>query len=347
MARINHKDISLYEEAKAGFNSLIKQTVQVGTGFLLMLLVTGGKPPAFTVALSVVGGIAFVAWSEQKRMTNPKTVASVKNHVAEQFQSQSQGMLITLKAEVNSPSKEDTENLSELVEKEGLNPAEDLVGMILVGVKGVDCDLRGFNLSEANLFRANLSRADLSYANLSGTDLSGANLSRADLSYANLSSANLSRADLSYANLSGANLSGSYLSLTKINEETKLDSKWRLVWEIVNQEVEGRDLSNADLSNANLKFAKLNGARLVKAQLQSTELSNTKLAKANLIGADLTNARLLEADLTDADLSGTKVKNAVFGDNLGIFATMKRDLIERGAIFVDSPGEEANVLTAV
>jgi uncharacterized protein YjbI with pentapeptide repeats len=305
MARINHKEISLYEEAKAGFNSLIKQTVQVGAGFLLMLLVTGGKPPAFTVAWSVVGGIAFVAWSEQKRLTNPKKLPPVKNIVAEQFQAQVKQIL-----------EADTENLAELVKRAGLNPAEDLVGANFLGVKAVGCNMRGFNLSDADLSHADLSRADLTFANLINAKLIQAKLSRA----------NLIRADLSGADLSGADLSGADLSFAKINEHTKLD------------------LSNADLSNADLCFAKLNGARLVKAQLQNTQLFNAELAKANLSGANLTNAKLLAADLSEADLSGAKVENAVFGNNLGISAAMKRDLIESGAIFEDSPGEEAKLL---
>jgi hypothetical protein len=69
MTSFNRKQISLYEEAEAGLNSLVKQTAQVGVGLLGMLLLTGGNPPALTVGLSVVGGIAFVAWSEEKRLT--------------------------------------------------------------------------------------------------------------------------------------------------------------------------------------------------------------------------------------------------------------------------------------
>ncbi|MCY7385158.1 MAG: hypothetical protein LH628_21785 [Microcoleus sp. CAN_BIN18] len=69
MTLVNRKQISLYEEAESGLNSLVKQTAQVGVGLLGMLLLTGGNPPALTVGLSVVGGIAFVAWSEEKRLT--------------------------------------------------------------------------------------------------------------------------------------------------------------------------------------------------------------------------------------------------------------------------------------
>ncbi|MGK7899815.1 MAG: hypothetical protein AB4352_00100 [Hormoscilla sp.] len=76
MTRVNSETISLYEEAKAGLSSLVKQTAQVGASFLVMLLLTGGKPPGYTVALSFVGGVAFVAWSEHKRLTKPNMLWS-------------------------------------------------------------------------------------------------------------------------------------------------------------------------------------------------------------------------------------------------------------------------------
>lgn len=71
MALVNRRNISLYDEAKAGLSSLIKQTSLVGAAFLVMLLLTGGNPPGFVVGLSFCLGIAFVAWSEKKRLTDP------------------------------------------------------------------------------------------------------------------------------------------------------------------------------------------------------------------------------------------------------------------------------------
>jgi hypothetical protein len=46
--------------------SLLKQIACVGIGFLVMLLITGGHPSGFLVGLSVVLGIWFVVWSENK-----------------------------------------------------------------------------------------------------------------------------------------------------------------------------------------------------------------------------------------------------------------------------------------
>lgn len=76
MAQENHNELNLYEEAKAALFSLIQQTVSIFIGFLLILLVTGGTPPGFVIALSFCLGTAFVSWSEQKRVTNLKTVDS-------------------------------------------------------------------------------------------------------------------------------------------------------------------------------------------------------------------------------------------------------------------------------
>ncbi|MEI2580011.1 pentapeptide repeat-containing protein [Scytonema sp. PRP1] len=197
-----------------------------------------------------------------------------------------------------------------------------------------DADLSGAILSGAILSDADLSRADLSDADLSGTDLSdadlsdadlsGANLSRADLSYADLSDADLSGADLSGANLSGAILSDANLKdAIIIDESTKIEPKWYLVWEIVNQEANGKDLSGADLSDANLSGANLSLADLSGANLSGANLSGAKLSDANLSRADLSradlsranlsDANLSDADLSDADLSGAKLSHADLG----------------------------------
>ena len=160
-----------------------------------------------------------------------------------------------------------------------------------------------------------------------------------------------------------------------IEEETKerelrnkLDIRNRLVQEIRSQTIEGRNLEkvnlklsdlsgifleqaylrDAYLSFAYLRDADLSGSRLVKANLAYANLNRANLVEANLIGADLRNAQLLMANLSDADLSGVNVSNARFRDNLGISESMEHDLIQRGAIFEDSPpGDRSGVLTPV
>ncbi|MFM6036224.1 MAG: pentapeptide repeat-containing protein [Sphaerospermopsis kisseleviana] len=77
------------------------------------------------------------------------------------------------------------------------------------------------------------------------------------------------------------------------------------------------------------------------------DLSGADLRVADLSGANLSGANLSRANLSRANLSGATVENAIFGDNQGISPAMKRDLIERGAIFEDSPGDRSCVLTRV
>jgi uncharacterized protein YjbI with pentapeptide repeats len=307
MTLVNRKQISLYEEAEAGLNSLVKQTAQVGAGLLGILLLTGGSPPALTVGLSVVGGIAFVAWSEEKRLTkfyarrhlisfigvNEVKANKKDSTIAEFFGNGIEHNLdlkvivASAKAKSQIPNsgesqsveliqntikqilESDTDNLSELVKQAGLNPDEDLAGADLSGVKGVGCKLSRFNLSGADLDNADLSRADLSFANLSNAKLTNVKLCRADLSGADLRNALLMDADLSFADLSDADLRGADLS---------------------NADLSGADLSGADLRNANLRDA--------------------NLRNANLRFTDLSNAYLSNADLSNADLSGTKLRNA-------------------------------------
>lgn len=194
----------------------------------------------------------------------------------------------------------------------------DLSGASLVSINlwkadlwGADlwgADLREADLSDANLWRvdlrgANLSHADLSgaylwRADLRGTDLIGVNLMAANLSEADLWGANLTQANLCEANLWKADLRGVDLSRAMIDPQTRLDPKWKLVWQIVNQDVVGLDLAEADLREANLKKANLKKANLIEADLWGANLS-----EANLTGADLWGANLIEADLCGANLS--------------------------------------------
>jgi uncharacterized protein YjbI with pentapeptide repeats/DNA-binding Xre family transcriptional regulator len=178
-----------------------------------------------------------------------------------------------------------------------------------------DADLSEVNLRGANFQGADLSNADLSKVNLRGANLSDADLSDADLRGANLSDADLSDADLSGADLSDAGLSGADLRGARIDAQTKIDSKWRLAWEIVNQSARKRhligiDLRSADLRSANLHGAKLRSANLQGADLRSANLQGAKLSDADLRGADLRDANLRDADLWSANLRSANLQGA-------------------------------------
>jgi uncharacterized protein YjbI with pentapeptide repeats len=249
----------------------------------------------------------------------------------------------------------------------------NLNGINLSGASLLASHLSYSNLSNANLSDVNMMGADLSDANLSNANLSNANLAKANFSNADLSNANLSNAatwdwdellqewcasmgelidpsisgtdlriiaasnsvvNLCGADLSGANLIGFDLKGVKINEATKLDPKWQLVWQITNQDLEQCALSHADLRGACLPFAKLCGvnlsqadlkwANLYRADLQNADLRNTNLSRtelqganlqgANLSDANLKGAHLWRADLGDANLSNTNLHNADLSD---------------------------------
>ena len=64
-------------------------------------------------------------------------------------------------------------------------------------------------------------------------------------------------------------------------------------------------------------------------------------------GSNDYHADLSRADLRDADLSVIQVEKTRFRNNLGITEELKKDLINRGAIFEDSPGDRSGILTRI
>ena len=166
-----------------------------------------------------------------------------------------------------------------------------------------------------------LRQAELNKVNLDGANLKGANLSGAYLSYASLR-----EADLSGANLLGASLIGTSLKQAKIDRRTRIDAKWRLVWELVNLGGRGKDLRKVNLRGTNLSEADLHKANLSNADLSEADLSNADLSNAdlshaflggamlfrtNLKGSNLKEANLTRADLEEANIQGANLKNAI------------------------------------
>ena len=219
-----------------------------------------------------------------------------------------------------------TDQMGKFLTEVYLNEA-NLHGVNLSRVNLSGVNLRSVNLSGVNLRRANLSGTNLSGADLRGTDLSGAdlrrvnfsgvNLSRMNLSSVNLRGANLRRADLCETNLSGAdlrgtNLSGANLQKTKIDNTTKIDTKWKLAWKVINHKTEDRNFFKADLSGANLSEMNLRGANLRRADLSGADLNGTNLIGADLERADLSGTNLIKTNLSGVnhswmDLSGTNL----------------------------------------
>ncbi len=186
---------------------------------------------------------------------------------------------------------------------------------IAVGASFYRANLEDANLEEAHLERAKLLWANLKGANFNGAILVGAHLEGADCQGTQFKKAKLLWSKLQGANLKGANLKGVHLDRTKLNgvsldKTTKIDAKWRLAWEIVNQSAKGRNLKGSDLQGANLEMAILEEANLEKANLKGANLNGANLERAKLNGANLKGSSLEEANLSSARLEGANLKEA-------------------------------------
>jgi uncharacterized protein YjbI with pentapeptide repeats len=338
MTIASRNQISHYQEAKSNFQSLVKQTCQVGLGFAVMLLVTAGRPSAFGLSVTVGLSMVFVTWSEIKRLSET-TLSSSKKSVPEKVLIAPQYV-----PDIRPPHQE--------------NP----------NLQGVDWQNK--NLAYKNLSKVNLSQANLKVVNLCAANLSGSLLIEAKLDFANLYGAILIGTDLTGANLIFANLHGSFIS-----EQTRLDPKWRLVWDILNIDRSERNLNGYDLRAAYLKLASLEKAELVgtdltgaileksdlrqanfeKAILWAANLSGADLRQANLSGADLRQANLSQTNLSGADLrqanlsqtnlTDANVEKTTFWQNEGLSDSLKQELTERGAIVEDLLDNSLQLIT--
>ncbi|MFN5594462.1 MAG: pentapeptide repeat-containing protein, partial [Aphanizomenon sp.] len=193
---------------------------------------------------------------------------------------------------------------------------QDMREIILSGSNLSYANLKNVNLEKAiiktaNLFKINLQDGDLIAADLSGSNLSSAYLENANLSGAILRGTSLKGAKLQNTNLSGADLTDACLDHTLlkdmiIDNNTKMNQKYYLIWEITNKGLGNRNLSGQDLSRANLSGLNLKKAILENTNLAQANLKNTKLQRAILTGAILTEANLTTAKLTGANLKGAE-----------------------------------------
>ncbi len=338
MALVDRRKISLYEEAKAGLASLFKQTAAVFVGLLVMLLLTGGNPPAFVVGLSFCLGTAFVAWSEKKRLIEleteklssdaAETSVDLEQHTAtseasttENVPQRDVNLIIAEKSSTKDNNRKKRAVSRRIQHRRAvLDQIQQLLMSKDISRNKVIVLQRRFALFSLNSQSLQKLQNLLQQVVEAKTDnflelakIAGLNPAK-DFVGANLSDANLSRTNLRGANLSDANLSGA-------------------------------NLSHADLSSANLSDANLSGSNLSHANLSCAHLSVVNLSGANLSHADLSSAFLGLANLSDTNLSGAEVRNATFGHNQGLSEDIKLDLKRRGAIFEDSPGDRSIVPT--
>jgi Pentapeptide repeats (8 copies) len=149
--------------------------------------------------------------------------------------------------------------------------------------------------------------------------------------------------------------------LSQSQEALKIEMQ-HLIGDILDRHIEARYLVNVDLSGLNLHGVNLSSANLRGADLSGSNLHGANLRSANLRGADLSGSNLHGANLREAslflanlslanlslaDLNDANVDETQFGDNEGLSESMKQDLIARGAIFEDSPGNRSESQTLV
>ena len=225
----------------------------------------------------------------------------------------------------------------------------------LEGATFAGCDFFGASLNEANLGRANLQATDFRFAsmidaNLRGADLRGADFSNANLTRAKLQGALASFVDFTGANLTEADFAGADLRFTSlldaqidfiglqntiIDEETLLDPKTRLIWELVNGRKVGATISNELLAVSNFREADLRNTKWIGTDIRGSDLAQADLTGANLMGARLEFAsfrgtiidesttmpekwrlvwRLNNEDFSGANLSGRDLSNAALAE---------------------------------
>ncbi len=185
---------------------------------------------------------------------------------------------------------------------------------------------------------AALANIDLSFANFTGASFNGANLSNSALGAdimmnCDLRKANFTNADTRFIDFRGA----------QMDSTTIIDSRSRLVWQILNQNFG----VGADLHGTNLSFVLLLGANLMGANLTNTvctsiicENSNfgsANLTKANCNGGDffsviLTNANLTQANFSSADLTDANLRNATTNGTVFTGATFNNTIMPDGSI---------------
>ncbi|HXJ74914.1 MAG TPA: pentapeptide repeat-containing protein, partial [Candidatus Dormibacteraeota bacterium] len=173
----------------------------------------------------------------------------------------------------------------------------DFFGANLFGASLNGSNLAGATLAGADVRTANLKQADLRGADLFGIQalfttfdsatLAGADARFGDFEAGSFFNADLTGADFRFAILSRADFDFAVLNQVKLDDNTLIDPKPKLIWQIVNEGRPGGVLTNQDLSFASLIGANLNGAKLNGSDLSATDLRDADVRGANFTLANL------------------------------------------------------------
>jgi uncharacterized protein YjbI with pentapeptide repeats len=169
------------------------------------------------------------------------------------------------------------------------------------------------NTNAAGAFFTNkdLSVSSLTNKNFNGTRFNASDLSATDFSGSDLRGANFTNAVTRFMDLHNTLMDGA----------TIIDSKSRLVWQILNQPAIGRDLHNTNLSSvlltgANLISANVSNAVCTTSVFEFANFGNANMQKiscnqADFFSAILTNANMSLGQFQFADFTSANLRNAV------------------------------------
>lgn len=148
--------------------------------------------------------------------------------------------------------------------------------------------------TDVDLSFADLSSSDLTNAKLVGLDLSGVDFTNSDLSGANLTNAILRIVDLRGA---------------KMSADTIIASKWRVIWDIINNPMPDRSHPGIDLS---LGF--WIGSTLERADVHGSDFTRGIMDDVNFEGANGAAARFNNVEFRGANFKNADLRGAAFNN---------------------------------
>lgn len=184
-------------------------------------------------------------------------------------------------------------------------------------------------------------------SNLMNLDLSLALFTNVNFHGAKMNFSDLSASSFQFGDLRGANFTSAvtrFIDLrdTLLDGTTTIDSKSRLVWQILNTPGAGRDFHGTNLTSVFLVGANLVGANLTNTLFTTSILEQINFGAANLTRANLnnvdifrgvlTNANLTQAQFRFADLTEANLRNAITNGADFTGATFSNTIMPDGSI---------------
>jgi uncharacterized protein YjbI with pentapeptide repeats len=220
----------------------------------------------------------------------------------------------------------------------------NLRGVPLMSMGLSNVDLRGVDLRDADLRWAKLKESYMDFEDprrgaldqtkihpkwqlvwqIHNHRLAVKSLRDQDLRDADLYAADLEDKDLGGTDLRGAILDRAKLKGCELDPRTRMDDKWRTVWELLNRPKDDKTWADVDFSSAGLDggtfseytFRKVNlfGASLSDAALSDSTFEEVILWLAILDSANCYKARFIKCNFFSTKFNGTILHEANFND---------------------------------